>query len=238
MTNPLTPGSEAFEEALARFVLGEMEPAEAREFARRAASDPALADELRRTRRSYELLGYSALREPPVALRARVLEAAAPGPAVRGRRWLRVAAPAALAASLLLAVVLDDLRLRRELALVREVTETLHQPNVVVSFPLRGSGAGGDAWGRAILDLDAKKAALVVDGLPPLEAGRAYWLWAVVGDEHVPCGRFDADPQGRIVRQFAIPVQEYTEPVARLLVTIEDAASAERPSGPTVMQSL
>jgi hypothetical protein len=144
---------------------------------------------------------------------------------------------AAVAATLVIAVGLDELRLRRELALLREVTATLHAPNVTVAFDLRGTDHASRAFGSAILDLDAKKAALVVRGLPELPSGQHYLLWAQVGEEMVPCGRFASDDEQNVVRQLAIPVQEYSEPVSRLVVTVETDPTVSAPTGPRVMLS-
>jgi anti-sigma-K factor RskA len=235
-----TPEREAIESALARYVLGELPPEEARALEQRLSAEPELSAELRRLERAFGLVGYSAAAEPPPALRERVLAAAAAPRAARVARISRPwpAALAALAASVALAIGIDDFRVRRELReleLQREVTQTLQQPNVVLSFDLRGTGSHTGSLGAAVLDLDAKRAAVVVRGLPALPDDRVYRLWALVGEETVPCGDFNPDPSGRVTRQFAIPVQEYTEPVRQLVVTVESSAPASRPEGPSVM---
>ncbi len=228
---------EELHDALIRYCLGELSLDEAEELERRIARDAALAEELAGIRRTLALLPYAAISEPPPGLRSRVLAAAEsrPVPSRRGRSW--GAALAALAATVALAVGLDDYRLRRELALQQQVTRALQEPNVVLSFALRGAGASAGAEGRAVLDLDAKKAALVVRSLPELPSDRVYRLWALVGEKEVACGQFDAGPGGDVVRQFAIPVHEYTAPVRKLIVTVEPRSPATRPLGPTAMVS-
>lgn len=237
---------EAIEDVLTAYALGELSPQEASALERRMASDPALAAESLRLKRTLRLLSYAAVeQQPPPGLRDRVLGSLAGAEssgarrvagADRGRRaWGGVVA--ALAASVALAIGVDDHRVRRELSLLREVTRALQQPNVVLSFELRGTGAHGGAFGTAVLDLDAKRAALVARDLPALPSDRVYRLWALVGTKQVPCGDFNADAHGRVTRQFAIPVQEYTEPVRRLIVTVEPAAQASHELGSTVMVS-
>lgn len=227
---------EDLHDAIVSLCLGELSPAEAEALERQIAREPSLAAERAQIQRALALLPYAAAAEPPLALRARVLATSA---AARSPRWRVRWAPAvaALAASLALAIGIDDYRVRRELALLEETARTLAEPNVVLSFALRGTGASASADGRALLDLDARKAALVVRRLPALPSDRVYRLWARVGDREVPCGEFDASADGRIVRQFAIPVGEYTEPVRELFVTIEPRARAERSVGPPVLVS-
>jgi anti-sigma-K factor RskA len=219
------------------YCLGELSREQSRQLERRIAEDTTLAAEVVRIRRTLGLLPYAAITEPPPGLRSRVLAAAAAGH-IESRRRLPWGALAALAATVALAVVgLDDYRVRRELMLMREVTRAFQEPNVVLSFSLHGMGASAGAHGRAILDLDAKKAALVVRSLPALPVDRVYRLWAMVGEKEVACGQFDAGASGDVVRQFAIPVHEYTEPVRRLIVTIEPRSQETRPLGPTAMVS-
>jgi anti-sigma-K factor RskA len=238
-----TPEREVLESALTRYVLGELPPGEARALERRLSSDPVLAAELHRLEQAFDSISYSAAAEPPPALRERVLSAAS---APRTARVTRIgrqpwpAALAALAASVALAIGIDDYRVRHELRaleLHREVTQTLQQPNLVLSFDLYGTGSHAGSSGAAVLDLDAKRAAVVVRGLPALPQDRVYRLWALVGEVPVPCGDFNPDASGRITRQFAIPVEQYTEPVRQLLVTVESSVPAPRPEGSPVMVS-
>jgi hypothetical protein len=133
---------------------------------------------------------------------------------------------------------LDAQRTRHELALQRELAEVLLEPNVVKSFALTGTGAARGAYGRVALDMDGKKGAVVLRGMPALAAGTVYRLWARVGDQNVPCGDFATRSDGRVLAQFVVPVESYTAPLAQLFVTIEPKDSAGEPSGPTVLQSV
>ena len=168
----------------------------------------------------------------------RVLAAAAErvrAPATRAPRrvvWSRFAAAAA--AVLALAFGFDAYRVRRDLALERELTATLHEPNVVRSFALAGTGG---AYGTVALDLDAKRGAVVVKGLRALPPGERYRLWAQVGERSVFCGEFGASAAGTIVAQFPVPVESYTAPIAKLFLTKESTPRGPAPAGPTVMES-
>lgn len=228
---------DAREELLTRYVLDDLPPAEARDVAAAAAADSALGRELAELRAALGSLAYTTVTPPPPGLRDRVLDAAVPEPSAappsRIVTWRRVVG--AIAAALLLAVGLDDLRLRRDLALQQDLMTTLQQPNVLLSFALAGVGTG--AIGRVVLDLDAKKAAVVIHDLPALPSNEVYRLWARVGDQHVPCGNLAAAADGTVQAQLPIPVDAYTAPVRALVLTREAARDASAPTGPTVMQS-
>ena len=219
------------------YVLGELSREDATTFERRLAGDPELAEEVRRLRATLGLLPFATVTEPPPHLRARVLaagRASAPARTSAPRRvvWSRFAAAAA--AVLALAFGFDAYRVRRDLALERELTATLHEPNVVRSFALAGTGG---AYGTVALDLDAKRGAVVVKGLRALPPGERYRLWAQVGERSVFCGEFGASAAGTIVAQFPVPVESYTAPIAKLFLTKESTPRGPAPAGPTVMES-
>jgi len=234
-------GNGADEERMVQYVLGELSRADAEALELRMAADAALRAEVRRLRDTLELLPYASITDPPPALRETVLRAAsAPAAPVRKRApqrivWSRFAA--ATAATIALALGFEVYRLRSELELQREVTALLEEPNVVRSFTLAATGSGGRASGSVVLDLDAKKGAVVLRRLPQLPAERVYRLWARVGDADVPCGDFVANRDGTVRAPFAVPVESYTAPIAKLFVTVEPRAASNRPTGPTVMES-
>jgi anti-sigma-K factor RskA len=237
MSRPLDP--DTVETLAADYVLGALSDVERAAFERRLAAEPVLAAEVRRLRATFDLMPFAAVAAPPAELRARVLAAAemrarrtvAPARPPRRLVWSRFAAAAA--AALALAFGVDAWNTRHRLALERELTATLEAPNVVHTFRL--AGAGG-AHGRVALDLDAKKGAVVLKGMPELPAGQVYRLWARVLDSNVPCGDFRAAPDGTLVAQFAVPVESYKGPVAELFVTVEPAGAGDRPTGKRVLE--
>ena len=239
MSEPL----EASEDELVQYVLGELRRDEAQALERRLDEDEALAAEVWRLRQVLDLMPYASITEPPPALRDRILSTAAARQAPAGKArtprrivWSRFAAAAA--AALALAFGVDAYRTRQELSLQREVTATLQEPNVMRSFAMAGTGAAGGAVGRVALDLDAKRGAVVLKGMPVLPAGEVYRLWAKVADKSVPCGQFTSGADGAVVAQFVVPVESYTAPISKLFVTVEPAAPSDVPTGPTVMVSV
>jgi anti-sigma-K factor RskA len=231
----MTMRDDATDDLAVRYVLGELAPDEAAAFERRLASERDLAAEVERLGRTYALVGTSATTAPPPELRARVLAgASAPRAARRLPRPALQQVVTALAATLAIVLGIDGYRTRRELDLQRSLTTALQEPNVVQTFAMGGDGAVG----RVALDLDGQKGALVVRGLAPLGEGRVYRLWASVGDRTIPCGDFRAAASGDALAQFRVPIEQYTEPVRRLFVTIEPAGPGERPTGPEIMHSV
>jgi anti-sigma factor RsiW len=245
----IDPGDrETLDDVLTRYALGELDGEEARELARLFAERPELRVEAGRLQRTVGLLPYAEVLTPPPDLRGRILAAAerveaapALGSSTRVRRRppraVTVARVVGSIAALLIAVLAwDSYRLRQELGLQQDVATTLQQPNVVRQFALAGNGMSL-AVGTAVLDLDAKRAAVVIRGLPKLPAGQVYRLWARVGDGTVPCGQFNADEHGAVVSQFTIPVDAYTSPVRQLFLNVEPAEQGPQPVGRTVMTS-
>ena len=246
-----TNGGNGTEEQAVRYVLGEMDAAEARAFEQVLTRDPGLAAEVRRLRGVLGLMPLATITEPPPGLRARIVAAsearvrtAPPAPAPRtqeprpARRvvWSRFAAAAA--AALALAFGLDSARTRRELALERELASALHEPNVVKTFTLASTGAGGGGYGTVALDLDAKRGAVVLKGLPQPPSGRIYRLWAQVADRAVPCGDFHVRPDGAVTAQFPVPVETYTAPLGKLFVTEEPEPPPAAPTGRRILESV
>lgn len=228
------------EEIAVQYVLGELAPEERRDVERRLRDDAVLAAEVERLRRVLGVLPLATATDPPPELRARIVAAAeakmrAPAARRAPRRvvWSRFAAAAA--AALALALGVDSYRVHRELALQRELAQTLVEPNVVQRFAL--AGAGG-AYGTVALDMDAKKGAVVLKRMPPLPAGQVYRLWARVADKNVFCGDFRAREGGEVQAQFAVPVESYTAPLKGLFVTVEPAGPPSEPHGPRVMESV
>jgi anti-sigma factor RsiW len=224
-------------ERAAQYVLGELEPGEAAEIERSLAEDAALAREVEAFHRLIGLLPLGAAADPPPALRARVL-AAAGAPPARLPSVRLAPLVGALAAAVALALGLDAYRVRRELALERELGAALQEPNVVLSFALAGRGAASGATGRVSLDLDGRRGAVALHGLPALPDARVYGLWADVAGRAVPCGAFRVGAEGKAIAQFAVPVDAYTAPIGRLFLTVEPAPLPPAPTGPTMMESI
>ncbi|MEO6462891.1 MAG: anti-sigma factor [Candidatus Eisenbacteria bacterium] len=247
------------EDDMLQYVLGQLDADTADAIERRAAGDPSFAAEIESVRRLVHLLPLAVATPPPAALRDRVLAAAfadeekkamstttaeSPRPRAlerprRVRSFLRSrlawSALAASAAALLVIAGLDNARLRRELALQHDVSDMLQQPNVVMSFAMKGGRGAPGAYGSVLLDLDAKRGAVALEGMPTAPPGRVYRLWAQVGTEAVYCGDLASGPAGLVRMQLPIPVESYSSPVESLFVTLEPVDAPLVPSGPRLV---
>ena len=232
---------------LVRYVLGDVEP-EARSLMRRLfEADPALAKEAAELERTLQLLPLATAVAPPPHLRERVLAAArgmstpravtARRPADRTRYW-HFATAAALAASAIVCALLlvERAALRHEFEQQARAAGMLREPNVVLSFKLTGAGSASAASGYVLLDLDAKRASISVDKLPDAPQGYAYHLWAILESKQVPCGRFNP-VGGSLLTQFAIPVDSYTSPIQKLILTLQPDNDQAAPKGEAIMTS-
>jgi anti-sigma-K factor RskA len=238
----MTLDQDTTEELAVQYVLGELRPDEVADFERRLAADVGLSAEVTRLRRVLGAMPLATATDPPPGLRDRILAAAEAGgrarPATATPRaprrivWSRFAAAAA--AALALALGIDSYQVRRELRLQTELSQTLLEPDVVHRFVL--AGAGG-SYGTVALDMDAKRGAVVLKGMPGLSAGQVYRLWAQVGEKSVFCGDFRASDGGAVQAQFGVPVESYTAPVKQLFVTVEAVGPPTVPTGPRVMES-
>lgn len=230
------------DDQLVPYLLGELSQAEARDLEARLASDPELAAEAQRLRQALELLPLASMATPPPGLRERVLAAARATRVhalpVRPRLQFDWRLAAAAAVVLVVGVtlpVLDAARTRRQLMVEREVHELLVQPNMVRSFMMKGAGNSAAAFGAVLLDLDDKKAAVALRGLPAPPEGQVYRLWAEVERRAVFCGQLDPDEEAIVRSQIPIPVESYRGTVSRLYVTLDPDGSPLQPVGPTVM---
>jgi anti-sigma-K factor RskA len=170
-------------------------------------------------------------REPPPALRERIIAAARetrPLDVPRAtaprrdepprRRWLRPAALAAVFAAL----------------------------GIAVGALLAGVFAGGDEGETVVLVYRGRDALLRVErtpgdasvgvrieGLERLPEGQSYQLWAVRGEQWHAIGVFNTNPEGAWHGSFPFELAE----TDRLAVTVEPAGGSERPTSETLLSS-
>jgi anti-sigma-K factor RskA len=189
----------------APYLLGALDPPEARAFVRHLQRCAVCRDEVTTLAPVLDALPASARAHPvPRTLRRRVLRQVKAEPkvtAVRRRRRIRAlvhSAPAgwlALGATMAAAAVVVQIGTPRPAQ--RSVTATVGQAQ------LRVSGGHGE---------------LIVDRLPPLPSNRTYELWVQRGGHRpAPSALFGVAPQG--TADVGVPTDLHD--VTRLLVTVE-----------------
>jgi anti-sigma-K factor RskA len=212
------------------------------------------------TREALTLLpGDLAPVPPPPAVRARLREAIAretrpdatrSAPARARWGWWAVAGGALAAAGLMITLGIQLSATREELALLRARVAALQgelidrraelarqEATLQILFDpeARHVSLGGlapspaaSAW--LFWSPGSRTGLLLVRGLPPAPAGRAYELWAIAGAEPVPAGVFTVDAAGRGL--LRLPVLPVAKPFDKFAVTLEPAGGVPLPTGP------
>jgi len=233
------------------YALGALGPAEADRLTAHLAACVACRAELVEISTVVSALpDMVALREPPPALKERILSAAAADvvgqparAAIRGagrtfrpaRGWLGVGA-LATAAVLLLALDLNSLRELR--AVESEGAQYAHVLEKVSHGGRNWYMVGLDQWqgsgGTLFAPANPALSPFVVfHDLRPLTGGALYAIWLIDGDGHWVRGA-SFTPDGRLVQSvdLAVAVDAFTQ----CAVTIEPQNEGKR-AGPLVMQS-
>jgi anti-sigma-K factor RskA len=244
MSEPTVPEplSEQIEELMAGYVLDLLSPEESEKFRRYLQQNPQLVQQTSQWQELMGLIGYAPAQvSAPKRLRSKILaEATAPAAVAKSRKilffsfsWQQVAM-AALAV-LALALGINNYYLQQKLATTQQTLQALQGPETRL-FALKGTAVAPTASGSVLLDLEAGRATLALQNLPPLPAGQYYQMWAKVGDRQIPCGRFNSTADKRVVEAIPIPLEEYTAPVFTLIVTKESSVNPPSPSQDVVMQ--
>jgi anti-sigma-K factor RskA len=244
------------------YVLGALDPAEARDFEAALAGSPELQHEVASYRELAALLALRDSAATPAGLRERLLErvrqersAEPPSsppvvPLDAGRRqprWLVVAPWVGLAASLALAAglglqvrrlglsagVLDSTLAANQARLAaRERTLNAILEPGVQLVPLTSSGAQPPGI-QLFWDRQRNTAVLHAFRLEPAPEGRAYQLWLIRSGQPVPSQVFNSDPDGHaLVEGITIPTEPGIEAYA---VTQEPAAGSSQPTLPILL---
>jgi hypothetical protein len=122
--------------------------------------------------------------------------------------------------------------LRKDLARERAVRELVSHPDSRVAR-LAGLPAAPKATARIVWIPESREAVLVVTGLGPAPAGKAYEVWVIAHAAPVPAGVFQVAADGSAV--FHLPVVDDTARVRTFAVTLEPEAGTLAPTGPMVL---
>lgn len=153
-------------------------------------------------------------------------------PAQASRRpWLERLLPAWGLASLglIIALAAFSLSLWQRLNQLEFITA----PGGMRAIPLSAADAASNATGFVIVSGDGENGALVVDGLPPLEADRQYQLWLIRDGERTSGAVFSTDEEnyGGMRIKVAGSLLEYSA----VDITIEPAGGSPQPTGALVL---
>jgi anti-sigma-K factor RskA len=216
-------------EELASLALGQLEPDAAASLQAHLNQCPACQQALAEW---TDLLGLLPLAEPPVApppdLKRRILATVAEEtPAAANhrttyRRWLGLVAAVALMLGGYAALRVDG------------VIPPVHQtePAQAVRLDGVGPGTGATAWVSFERSQGGTRVHITAEGLPPLQPGEVYQLWAVKNGKRWACGNFTVDQNGRGEGSTWIA---WAVTFDTLGITREPDASGVAPRGPKVL---
>jgi anti-sigma-K factor RskA len=147
------------------------------------------------------------------------------------RPWLERLLPAWGLASLCLLIGLagSNLFLWQRLNQLPIGTTSLGMRAVPLSAPL----AGSSATGFVLISADGEDGALIVDGLPPLEAGKEYQLWLIRDGQRTSGAVFSTDENSYGGTRIRAPrsLLDYSA----VGITIEPGGGSPQPTGTKVL---
>ena len=227
--------AEELHDLVAAYALDALDDDERAEFERHLSECDRCRAQLGELQETAAALAFAESREPPPALRERILEAARENGKVvelPRRRWLFPATAVAAAAAALVAIGIGlwATSLSRDLDRERSANESYER-----ALLLLGGGAEltplADAEGRLLVAPDGE-AALVVCGLQPAPEGRTYEAWVIQGETPRPAGLFRGGSGcPPVLLERDVPAG------SRVAVTLERAGGAPRPTGPILVTS-
>jgi Anti-sigma-K factor rskA len=246
---------EYWQELIAGFVLGDLEPAETTELHRLLAEHPELVTditELQEVLRRVVDDGVGV--EPPPHLGWHILQAIEaedrlsarskifPLTAVfRHSQTIWYLLWGSLIAALIGGLGWHDYQLQQALSRSEKLVGMLQAPHTRI-FQFRGMPVAKNASGSLMVNLASNRAALALRDLP-VKNGKFYRLWAIVDrDRKLGCGHPLHAEAKAIANEFGISPQQYSElyhpHLKGFVVTMEDSPTTTQPSGPIVMSSI
>jgi hypothetical protein len=171
---------------------------------------------------------------PPGSCKARLMElvereAFLERPAAKSQRrtdWARWAA----AGALLVALLVWNVQLQRQLVREQRIAETMADDSRPSA--LRPQGPAGAAAARMYRARNTTSAVLVVENLPPAPVGKIYQIWVADDHRQQPMEKFQ--PRRRleeIMMEASVPLTTFKW----VMITVEDAGGSQVPSKTTVL---
>lgn len=242
MAEPLS--TEQIQELMAGYVLGNLSPEEAEMLRQQFAANPELIGEVQQLQEVLSIMPYALPEEmPSESLREKILatEIADPSRTPQRNRWNRSAiAWGSIAAALLVALGLDNVRLRQQITSFqaqisqqRYLISLLQAPNTQL-VSLKGMDPMSNASGRAIIMPGQPEAILVLQNLPSLPEEKYYCLWAIVNGKRKAVAWFEPNSQGKVFDKVHLLSGSDMKVLG---VTVELQPAPQDPTGPMVMTS-
>lgn len=244
---PPTPNQDHLDELMAGYVLDALSPqeqAEVEQILQQGA--PEMREQLRSLGEVMALLAHTTQQAAPGSLRARVLSIPASSmpsqatilPLRAARRWPWRAMGGAIAASLFIALAIDNYQVRQRVSTLEAVLAEQHPTEENYAFELHGRGMATDASAIVLLDAHTGRVFVGVTNLPPLSADETYYLWAFTADDQkVLCGHFNTHATGQWVSYLSVDPAIYPGPVQVMRISREPIHTPPQAEDKTIVLS-
>jgi anti-sigma-K factor RskA len=251
MTRSARPDN--WQDLIAGYALGNLSPEEAETLQQLLTEHPELTSEVERLQEVLALIPYDVPEhEPPAYLKETILAAAQaddapllplfhdqprPKPQRRvAKGWLSLAGT--LAAAALVALAVENYRLRQEVEIDRPIIAALQQAGAQL-YALQGTENAAQASGSIVITPQQQQVLVVAQNLPQLPPGQAYRLWAMPKNSKQPayCGQFNTNATGTVSTLWPASDALCSKTPAQLLITAESATAPPVPQGDLVMKS-
>jgi anti-sigma-K factor RskA len=231
------------QELLAAYVLGTLEPDDARRVDEHLPACWLCRQELDELAGVADVLAFSVpAAEPSPEVKERLMRrvraslppdrqapARPAGPPARQRALLRVPAWGWAGLGLVLVLLASNLALWVRL----QRLETITAPGGMRAVALAAAPAVPQATGFVVIGADGRNGALVVDRLPPLAAGQEYQVWLQRDGQQTSGGVFTTDESGYRGLRLEAPLSLFE--YSRLGITIEPTGGSTQPTGTLVL---
>ncbi|PZO39394.1 MAG: hypothetical protein DCF19_14230 [Pseudanabaena frigida] len=253
-----------WEELLAGYVLGDLEPEEVTEMHRLIAEHPEIVKEIDRLQETLALLPLGLNESYPARdLRDRIAAVAIPTPVedllvdpldpainpspkikqssrfydLWNFTWMSFAAIGAIA---LVSLGFDNYQMRQQIATNQVELQKYRQTIAMLQgadnrmISLKGMGAIPTATGSVMIAPTEKTAMISIQNLMPIPQENSYRLWAIVDGKKVDCAQFRPDEQGKVF--LKVPLGSALKQSTTVIITIEPNKDMPEPTGEMVMK--
>jgi anti-sigma-K factor RskA len=251
-----------WEELLAGYVLGDLEPEEVTAMQEIIVNHPEIITEIDRLQETLAILPLGLSPSyPSEALRARIAsvailqslqspiiastETGIKKSANRQNIWKLVSISlGSISAIALIALGIDNYQMRQQIATNQVELQKYKQAIALLQggdnrmIALKGMGATPAATGTVMIAPSEKMAMISIQNLTPISQETSYRLWAIVDGKKVDCAQFRPDPQGNVF--IKVPLGNALKQSTTVIITVEQNSDPNKnspePTGEMVMK--
>ncbi len=254
-----------WEELLAGYVLGDLEPEEVTAMQEIIVNHPEIITEIDRLQETLAILPLGLSPSyPSEGLRDRIASVAIPqsvqSPMIastetglkksanRQNIWKLVSiglgSISAIAAIALIALGFDNYQMRQQIATNQVELQKYKQAIALLQggdnrmIPLKGMGATPAATGSVMIAPSEKMAMISIQNLTQIPQETSYRLWAIVDGKKVDCAQFRPDAQGNVF--LKVPLGNALKQSTTVIITVEQNTdpnkNSSEPTGEMVMK--